>query len=146
MNRLAIIILAALLVMPIAFLGCKGKPKEVTEVSVTEEQGPTTAAPATMQEVQLIEPAQTVANETIPPTASPALETKQTPLSPADRSKDIQMALKNAGFYAGPVDGKIGPKTRKAIMDFQAAKKLKVDGKVGTRTWAELEKYLMRQQ
>ena len=145
MNRLAIIILAALLVMPIAFFGCKGKPKEVTEVSVMDAQG-TTAAPEAMQEVQPLEPAQTVANETIPPTASPALESRPMPALPLDRSRDIQAALKNAGFYAGPIDGKIGSKTRKAIMDFQAAKGLKADGKVGPRTWAELEKYLMKQQ
>jgi len=145
MNRLAIIIMAALLVMPIAVVGCKGKPKEVSEVSMMETQGAASFAPMTVQEAQPIEPAQTVASETIPPTASPALETKPMPVSPGDRSKDIQLALKNAGFYAGPVDGKIGPRTKKAIMDFQAAKGLKTDGKVGPRTWAELEKYLMKQ-
>lgn len=145
MNRLAIIILAALLVMPIAVIGCKGKPKEVTEVSMMEMQGEAGSAPMMVQEAQPIEPAQTVASETIPPTASPALETRPMPVSSAGRSTDIQLALKNAGFYAGAVDGKIGPKTKKAIMDFQAAKGLKVDGKVGPRTWAELEKYLMKQ-
>lgn len=55
---------------------------------------------------------------------------------------DVQRALKNAGYYDGSIDGKIGPKTRKAITDFQAAKGLKVDGVVGPATKAALSKYL----
>jgi peptidoglycan hydrolase-like protein with peptidoglycan-binding domain len=62
-----------------------------------------------------------------------------------DRGKDIQTALKNSGFYTGAIDGKIGPKTKSAIMEFQKAKGLKPDGRVGPKTWAELEKYLLRQ-
>lgn len=56
--------------------------------------------------------------------------------------KDVQTALKNAGYYDGAIDGKIGPKTRKAITDFQAAKGLKVDGVVGPATKTALSKYL----
>lgn len=58
--------------------------------------------------------------------------------------KQIQRALKNAGFYQGPIDGKIGPKTKEAIVKFQKAKGLKVDGIVGKKTSAELNKYLSR--
>jgi len=54
---------------------------------------------------------------------------------------EIQTALKNAGFYAGIVDGKIGPKSKKAIEDFQKANSLKVDGKVGPKTWEAMSKY-----
>ncbi|HTZ11516.1 MAG TPA: peptidoglycan-binding domain-containing protein, partial [Candidatus Margulisiibacteriota bacterium] len=61
------------------------------------------------------------------------------PLPPAGpykpTGKDIQSALKNAGFYAGEVDGKIGPKTKAAIEAFQKANNLKPDGKVGPKTW-----------
>jgi peptidoglycan hydrolase-like protein with peptidoglycan-binding domain len=60
----------------------------------------------------------------------------------ADRNKEIQIALKNAGFYAGAIDGKIGPKTKEAIREFQKAKGLRADGKVGSKTWAELQKHL----
>jgi len=55
---------------------------------------------------------------------------------------EIQTALKNAGFYAGNIDGKIGPKSKKAVEDFQSANGLKVDGKVGAKTWEALAKYL----
>lgn len=55
---------------------------------------------------------------------------------------DIQTALKNAGFYAGSIDGKIGPKTKKAIEEFQKANGLNPDGKVGPKTWAALSVHL----
>jgi len=54
---------------------------------------------------------------------------------------EIQTALKNAGFYTGNIDGKIGPKSKKAIEDFQKANSLKVDGKVGPKTWEAMSKY-----
>ncbi|MCM8756776.1 MAG: peptidoglycan-binding protein [Candidatus Omnitrophica bacterium] len=57
-------------------------------------------------------------------------------------AKKIQLALKNAGFYDGPIDGKIGDKTRKAIKEFQKANGLTPDGIVGRRTIAKLVKYL----
>lgn len=67
-------------------------------------------------------------------------ETK--PELPKDKKKQIQMALKNAGFYKGPIDGNIGAKTRQAIKEFQTANGLKADGIVGRRTWEKLNKYL----
>ncbi len=64
----------------------------------------------------------------------------QPPYSPTN--KQIQTALKNAGYYSGAIDGKLGPMSKKAIEEFQKANNLKVDGKVGPKTWAILEKYL----
>ncbi|MCK5287869.1 MAG: peptidoglycan-binding protein [Candidatus Omnitrophica bacterium] len=58
--------------------------------------------------------------------------------------KQIQQALKKVGFYQGAIDGKIGPKTKEAIIKFQKFKGLKIDGIVGKRTSAELNKYLSR--
>jgi len=58
--------------------------------------------------------------------------------------RQIQRALKSAGFYKGDVDGKIGPKTKAAVIRFQRSKGLKADGIVGRRTSAELKKYLSR--
>ncbi|MFH0732199.1 MAG: peptidoglycan-binding protein [Candidatus Omnitrophota bacterium] len=56
--------------------------------------------------------------------------------------RQIQTALKNAGIYKGPIDGKMGPKTKQAIREFQKANGLKSDGIVGRRTAEKLNKYL----
>ncbi|MFH1128205.1 MAG: peptidoglycan-binding domain-containing protein, partial [Candidatus Omnitrophota bacterium] len=69
--------------------------------------------------------------ETMPPSG---------PYSPS--TQEVQKALKNAGYYTSNVDGKLGPKTKKAIKEFQKANALQADGKVGPRTWAALSKYL----
>lgn len=57
-------------------------------------------------------------------------------------SKQIQKALKSAGYYDGPIDGKVGKGTRKAIKAFQKANGLTVDGVVGRATGSALKKYL----
>ena len=54
----------------------------------------------------------------------------------------IQSALKNAGFYEGTVDNKLGARTKRAIRDFQKENGLKADGIVGQKTWKELKIYL----
>lgn len=56
-------------------------------------------------------------------------------------TRDVQHALKNAGFYEGAVDGKSGPQTRAAIQEFQRVHGLKDDGVVGRQTWAKLSGY-----
>ncbi|MDD5128597.1 MAG: peptidoglycan-binding domain-containing protein [Candidatus Omnitrophica bacterium] len=66
-------------------------------------------------------------------------ETKDRP-SP----RQIQAALKNAGYYQGVIDGKIGKQSRQAIREFQKANNLSVDGKVGKKTWAALREYLQK--
>ena len=58
--------------------------------------------------------------------------------------KQTQTALKNAGFYKGPVDGKLGKQTKSAIKQFQKAHGLKADGVVGKRTAKGLSKYLTK--
>lgn len=56
--------------------------------------------------------------------------------------KKIQTALRNAGYEVGPIDGKMGRKTKEAVKDFQRENGLSVDGIVGQKTWAKLSKYL----
>ena len=56
--------------------------------------------------------------------------------------KEIQLALKKAGYYQGTVDGQIGSKTKDAIKKFQSANGLTPDGVIGSRTWQLLSKYL----
>lgn len=50
----------------------------------------------------------------------------------------IQMALKNAGFYHGRVNGLIGESTKRAIVSFQKEKKLPATGKITSETWRAL--------
>jgi murein L,D-transpeptidase YcbB/YkuD len=57
-------------------------------------------------------------------------------------NKQIQKALKNAGYYDGNIDGKMGRKTRAAIKEFQRNNGLKADGIVGRNTREKLLKYL----
>ena len=54
----------------------------------------------------------------------------------------IQRALKSAGVYTGPVDGRIGPGTKAAIIEFQKSHGLKADGVLGRKTWDELKVFL----
>ncbi len=58
------------------------------------------------------------------------------------RVREIQLALKAAGFDPGSSDGRLGARTKAAVRDFQQANGLNPDGKVGPRTWAKLEPYL----
>lgn len=53
-------------------------------------------------------------------------------------NKQIQLALKNAGYNPGKIDGRIGRQTREAIKAFQRANNLPVNGKVGKQTWEAL--------
>lgn len=59
-------------------------------------------------------------------------------------TRHIQIALKNAGFEPGPIDGRMGRQTRDTIKAFQKANNLVVDGKVGKQTWALLKGYLYK--
>lgn len=59
-------------------------------------------------------------------------------------ARQIQTALKNAGFYKGAVDGKAGVRTKEAIKAFQKSRGLKADGVVGKKTSLELQRYLKK--
>ena len=132
-------IVAGVVISGLIFNGCKAKQQEAAvseDVIGTVESEMLSVTEDVVKEDVMV--------ETIPPSAAPVVsESPKTTVSKdAKRDKDIQTALFNAGFYTGAIDGKIGPKTKKAIEEFQGAKALKVDGKVGSKTWAELEKYL----
>jgi len=60
----------------------------------------------------------------------------------SDRVREIQQGLKLAGFNPGPIDGRLGPRTKSAVSDFQMAHGLEADGKVGPKTWSKLESFL----
>jgi len=65
-------------------------------------------------------------------------------LKSKDRTKQVQEALKKAGFYKGDIDGKMGPQTKKAVKVFQKSKGLNPDGVVGIKTWEDLAKILKK--
>ncbi|MCP4340468.1 MAG: hypothetical protein GY799_16660 [Desulfobulbaceae bacterium] len=52
---------------------------------------------------------------------------------------EIQVQLTTLGFDVGPVDGKIGEKTRKAIEAFQNLHQLKLDTKNTNRLLEQLK-------
>ena len=55
---------------------------------------------------------------------------------------NIQQALRNAGYYHGNMDGKIGSGTEAAVRNFQRDNGLHTDGVVGRNTWDKLKPYL----
>lgn len=131
MKKFLIVILA--FAFGISLSGCSKK-------DTLQEMG----EPMTMEALSTLNTATPV---TVPQTVpSPVTQAKLEPLPPAGPYKptaiEIQTALKNAGFYAGEVDGKIGPKSKKAIEEFQKTNGLKADGKVGLKTWEALSKHL----
>ena len=81
-----------------------------------------------------------------PVVAPTVTETAPLPLPPSGPFKpgavEIQTALKNAGYYTGALDGKLGPMSKKAVEEFQKANNLKADGKVGPKTWELLKAHL----
>lgn len=60
--------------------------------------------------------------------------------------KLVQAALKEAGFEPGAIDGKMGTKTKNAIMAFQKVSGLKADGKIGYKTLVKLSEILPAQE
>lgn len=135
------------IVIVIAFFGCRKKNPEMpipsTEPNVVtvipepiKESASTTITPTVSPEKVGAKINATAAQVAEPPSAEPTKPTNE----------EIQMALKNSGLYTGKIDGKIGPQTTKAIEDFQKQNNLLVDGKVGSKTWSLLKKYLTAPQ
>jgi hypothetical protein len=54
---------------------------------------------------------------------------------------ELQRSLLRAGFDPGPIDGKLGKKTRAAVKAFQRKHGLTADGVVGEKTWSVLRSY-----
>lgn len=56
-------------------------------------------------------------------------------------TKQVQSALKKAGYYTGNIDGVAGDNTKEAITKFQKENNLAADGVIGKNTWAVLSQY-----
>jgi peptidoglycan hydrolase-like protein with peptidoglycan-binding domain len=109
----------------LALTGC-ATPKQMTHPYVPE--APQQTAEPEIQEAHVTY-------------GSPIQKTAVAPVGKLS-SKQVQTALKNAGYYQGAIDGKVGPKTKAAIKEFQKANGLKADGVVGKKTSAALNQYL----
>lgn len=59
-------------------------------------------------------------------------------LNDSSNVRELQQALIDKGFDAGPVDGKAGPQTKAAIKKFQQAQNLTATGKLDQKTVAAL--------
>lgn len=57
-------------------------------------------------------------------------------------TQDIQMALTNAGYYKGTVDGKQTAALTRAIKQFQKDNGLAADGEAGAKTRAKLKRFI----
>ncbi len=131
----------ALMVLAVAAIAGCGKKQEAEDM-----QPITMDSLSTMTAVSQVSPdLKTQEVKTLSP-VTPAVTKELGALPPQGPYKptglEIQTALKNAGYYTGAVDGKVGPKSKKAIEEFQKANGLKADGKVGPKTWEALSKHL----
>ena len=93
-NRAFVILLIALIVLPLTFFGCKGKVEKPSEEPITTP----------IEEVEgmpVIEPAQLVATETIPPTAAPevVMKPQALPSESTGRNREIQTSRIALGIY-----------------------------------------------
>ena len=130
-----------MVLMLMALSGC-GKKQEAEELQPITMESLSTVSGSTQTSPDL-----KAQEAKVLTTGAAAVQTKEVlPLPPQGPYKptgiEIQTALKNAGFYTGNIDGKIGPKSKKAIEDFQKANSLKADGKIGPKTWEALSKHL----
>ncbi len=57
-------------------------------------------------------------------------------------ARTVQAALKEAGFYSGALDGKVGRGTIAGITAFQRSQGIKADGIVGRVTWQHLQAFV----
>jgi len=129
------VVIAVLVVIKV--IGALNRKSEIEELSMpTEMMLPETETVTVTPETETQPAEMTPATNVQPEIAAPAAVSLQmTPLN-------IQKALQAAGFDPGVIDGKIGRKTKQAIIDFQKANNLTADGKVGPKTWAKLSSYL----
>ncbi|MFA5316278.1 MAG: peptidoglycan-binding domain-containing protein [Dehalococcoidales bacterium] len=141
MSRRSVIVVVALITIFLLSSVVMAMGRKV----VKPAEGQPASLGTTQPEVELIKP------EQLEPNAPITEEMKEkTPqeiavqLAPDEntKNKQVQTALKNAGYDPGTIDGKLGQKSKKAIKDFQTANGLKADGKVGAKTWSKLSTYL----
>ena len=140
----------------VVLIGCEKKAKQEpaaveTQMAAVDETQAQQVANGAASVAAAVGQAQTAAAQAaaatgdMSQTAAGAVEQVATTASGSFEKPTIEKvleALKNAGLYQGDVDGKLGPRTKKAIEEFQTQNGLTADGKVGPRTWAKLSAHL----
>jgi peptidoglycan hydrolase-like protein with peptidoglycan-binding domain len=53
--------------------------------------------------------------------------------------RDAQQALRDLGYEPGPIDGRVGPRTRTALLRYQHAEGLPATGRLDTETMVRLD-------
>jgi len=152
MERKSVACVVAVLLALFVISGCETVPKKFkAEVSDMKEKVNTLetrvdTVESKTADVERATAEHTQAIEEIKSTKPAEVQTNFTTRSSSakgnTRTKDIQTALKNAGFYNGMIDGIKGTGTKKAIKEFQRANGLQADGVIGPKTWDLLSKYL----
>ncbi|MDE1920568.1 MAG: peptidoglycan-binding protein [Candidatus Omnitrophica bacterium] len=144
MKNLVLVVVAVFVLT--TFIGCnKKKEQEAFDNGVSTENS-VSVSDNSAQNVDMsnsipvvVENSSAASQEVSEPAMAPS---SAAAASRPSNSKQIQQALKNAGFYSGAIDGKIGPMTKRAVEAFQKKNGLKADGKVGPKTWQVLSGYL----
>ena len=121
------------------FFGCKDMTGEAGNVPAEPAGNKDNAMAVTYESAQAVVPVGQPVNQQAETLQFAETHAQQT-VRPS--GKDIQQALKNTGLYSGEIDGIIGPRTEKAIKDFQQKNDLEADGKVGEKTWGKLKGYV----
>jgi len=135
MKKVFLVIFAAIFVSTAA--GCATAPKQNNEMEGLRNQISTLEEQVKVKDDEIANLKEELTKST------PAIRETGTAEGCMKTSpKAIQTALKNTGYYNGPIDGFIGKQTRDAIKAFQKANNLKVDGRVGSKTWSILKNYL----
>lgn len=138
----------------IAFVGCAGTKKLEKEVEALRMQVNTLSSDISQLDAQQRDLEQmmkgqgakmSIVEETMivegPVKGGSGANVYRTPSGFTIQTTSLQSALKNAGYYTGPVDGVAGHQTKDAIRRFQADNGLKTDGICGRKTWAKLKVY-----
>lgn len=60
--------------------------------------------------------------------------------------RELQEALNELGYDAGPVDAIFGPRVDRAVKAFQSDEKITVDGIVGPQTWGRLDAKIRKEE
>ncbi|HEX5766854.1 MAG TPA: peptidoglycan-binding protein, partial [Burkholderiales bacterium] len=71
--------------------------------------------------------------------AAGASQPAPAPQAPDDPVREAQRRLNAAGYEAGPVDGILGPRTKRALIHYQAVQGLKLTGELDAATHERLE-------